>query len=267
MLDHGYGFKKMLLNFCGIITPSPPNGPAWFVTYIIFLYLIYFTVSQIRTGNMIKIMVLFLLSYVSSFMIWWVAFLEQDFYIWTLYTIVFPLSVLIGIYQSEANIFLSKFIKHPVLYVFVIAICLFQYVTSYGVLRIGDLIDSKLFLEIVKTSQPITFIISLAMVSFLLDNIFYRCNFLSWMGKHSFEIFLIHLPFMVYYDFFLFRKPLAFFFFVYFAAVIMLSISLRLFSNKLKKFVFYRQAAMIKTIASVRPGGLTDFNVPGSIRR
>ena len=94
LLQNMYSPLRVLLNFFGVYTPAPPNGPAWFITYIIQFYVLYFLVSQINTRALNKYMILFFLSYVVMFCIIFASMLNR-FSIWTQYTLVFPLSFLI----------------------------------------------------------------------------------------------------------------------------------------------------------------------------
>ena len=39
---YSYNWIMVALSFACIILPRPPDGPAWFITYILFLYFLYF---------------------------------------------------------------------------------------------------------------------------------------------------------------------------------------------------------------------------------
>lgn len=249
ILDKSYSIKQFILNIFGIITLSPPSEAAWFVTYIIFLYLIYFAVSQIKLSIFIKIIIIFSISYVSTFFIWQNQFLCSHFYIWTLYSFVFPASVLIGLYREEIKRKLTKLLDYPICYSILIIIFSYQYFSETGVHSAAKLMNLGIFSQIIKTIHPVSLIIALVMISVLLDRIPFRSLALNWLGIYSFEIFLVHLPFMIYYDFFLFRKPLYFFFFVYLAVVLLLSILMKILSFKINLFIFNMHGASDKTLS------------------
>lgn len=246
ILDKSYSIKQLILNFFGIINTSPPSEAAWFITYIFFLYLIYFIVSQIKLSVAIKVIIMFSISYISTFFIWQNIFLSSYFYIWTLYTFVFPASVLIGLYREEIKRKLTRLLDYSICYSIIIIIFLYQYFSEAGFNNVAKLINVEIFSQIIKTIQPVSFIISLVMISVLFDRIPFRSIALNWLGIYSLEIFLLHLPFMIYYDFFLFRKPLYFFFFVYLGIVLLLSILMKILSSKINLFIFNMPGALGK---------------------
>lgn len=45
ILGKTYPLTELLLNLAGIIGKQPPNSPAWFVSYILFLYVVFFLQS------------------------------------------------------------------------------------------------------------------------------------------------------------------------------------------------------------------------------
>lgn len=220
---------KIALNFLGIITPNPPNSPAWFITYILYLYLLYYWVSKIPLKNAGRVTLLLALSYGTTWIISNFPSLTSVTVmgLWIRHTIVFPIAVAVGLYSKEMKRALDLFFKRArSLYLLTLCICLSLYCSGIGIYKLSHLINSEIYTYLVITLQPIPMIIALVMISSLIDTLGVSSKFLIWLGRYSFEIFLIHLPFMVYYDFILFRKPLYLFFLLYLCFVFALSYSL-----------------------------------------
>ena len=103
----------------------------------------------------------------------------------------------------------------------------------------ADVLTFKVvFKQLCYTVAPIPLIVALIMLSVILDSSKYESRVLSLLGVYSFEIYLVHYPFMVYYDFLLYRKPLIFFFFVYLSVIVLLGYLLRVISNYLNNIAF-----------------------------
>jgi len=237
LLDWEPRTKWIILNFLGLIRPCPPNGPAWFITYILFLYANYYLVSLLRISNRNKCITLLVLSYISLIIIH-TSPLSEYFGIWKSYSIVFPVAVLIGFYLDKVyNVFGSIYKISPFFYM---ASTIFLVMIYYFIVTspIANMVESPSMGLAVTTLNAIFFIMSVIMISYLIDNSDYRSSFLLTLGNYSFEIYLLHLPFMVYYDFFLFRKPLALYFLIYLAVIITLSYTLRKMTTNMNKFVF-----------------------------
>jgi len=238
IFHQSYSLKQRVANILGIINPTRPSEAAWFITYIVFLYLIYFLTSKIKKGRFFKIIILFSASYLSAFWIWHSPYLNTHFGIWNQYACVFPGSVLIGTYRVKIRRVLDKLLDHPIAYALITAFFLYLYFSKTGVYRVVGFVDAAIFSQIIFTLEPMPFIMALSMISNLIDKMPCRSTMLNQLGRYSFEIFLMHFPFMVYYDFFLFRKPLYFFFFVYFIFVIVLSMVIKKISDRINSLLF-----------------------------
>ena len=237
-----YGSTKILLDLLGASTPNPPNGPNWFIAYILYLYLIYYLVSKIRMPNAGRVLLLFLLSYGTMLLILTSTFLSANVGIWTQYAIVFPTSVAIGIYSKAVKDGLNHlFRKKRIVYWAAIFASLSLFISGKGLYTISHLIDSPIYAEMVVTLRSVPFIIALLMLSHLVDMFRIYSKSIAWLGQYSFEIFLIHLPFMVYYDFFFFRKPLYLFFIFYLILIFTLSFLLKKAAASLDRLFFGRK--------------------------
>lgn len=232
---NSYSLKNIILNYMGILTPDPPNGPAWFITYIIFLYLSYFLVSKVNSIDLLKVATMLVFTCLVSITIWNLEILKSEFKIWIQYTLVFPITVLIGVYRKPVEFILEKLYKKSVFYFFVTLT--FSILFLYIEIENSDLkfTDNPLTVQVIYSFDTIIILIALTMFCFLIDRMRHGFGMIEWFGKNSFEIYLVHFPFMVYYDFFLFRKPLFLFFYLYLAIITILGISVRRISDILLK--------------------------------
>jgi peptidoglycan/LPS O-acetylase OafA/YrhL len=230
---------KIIINFAGILFPWQPNDPAWFITYIIYLYILYCVASFVKTRDSIKPAIIMFLSYITMFCIIHSSLLGY-FGIWIEYTCVFSVSVLVGVYRNELFHYMKSFYDSSIFVYFIILLSsalVFMYYDGTNNMYL-KMLEVNSFMQVVKTVQLLLFIIPLLMLACCLDHSKYESRLLSYLGDYSYEIYLLHMPFMVFYDFFLFRRPLAIYFFVYILYIAALAKGLRLASEYFKKKLF-----------------------------
>ena len=236
--------KRVILNFAGIIWPGLPNSPAWFITYISYLYIIYYIASLLNVDNFYKLIIIFLLSYCSIF---WITYctLKEYFEIWMQYSLVFPSGVFIGLYREKIFSYLQvSYRSFPLIYLILLLVFLCHYYDGTGIYRVSHIIPSYIFVQTVSaTINPFSLLIVLTLLIYLLDTLNFKSKFLIFLGGYSFELYLLHFPFMVNYDFFLSRKPFATFFLIYLFFMILLSCILKKISYLLSRIAFQRLEA------------------------
>lgn len=224
LLGYCYSTKRMILAIGGIMYPWQPMGHAWFITYLIFLYGLYYFVSLLRISTQKKACTLSLMSYLSMLLIINTR-LFNYFALWVIYTAVFPAAVFIGLYRNKIFDYLRVlFGKSRVLYVVImltLLACYFQGAAH------GWLSEPDKVMRTVHTFQPLTMVASLTMLACIVDSFNYHSKILLLLGEYSYEIYLLHFPFMEYYDFLLFRKPLVAYFFIYLSAIFLMSCIVR----------------------------------------
>jgi len=230
--------KQIVLSFGGIFWPGLPNSPCWFITYIIFLYVVYAVISSMPGSKILRIAILFILPFVGGLIISSTKLIDY-IELWVQYSLVFPVGVICGLSAPYLKKISDKFYTYSSpLSVICLVLLLGHYWSGIAVYRISHLIQSTTFTNITfALINPISFILFIVFFVALLERWGLNSGMLRFLGRYSFEIYLLHFPFMVYYDFFLFRKPLAFYFFMYCILVIALSVLLQMFSRALEKLL------------------------------
>jgi len=252
LLRKTYSTTRIIQTLLFLHMRGAPNAAAWFVTYIIYLYTLFFLTSKMKLNKLNKILILFISIYLTSICIQEIGFLCPRFSIWVQYTSVFPLSVAIGIYYKKIHSILTRLNKFSEVLFYTMTILLaLQYFTGKGNYFVSHLFDVAIYNKWINSLTPITLIISLVMFTFIADSLPWKQNMLIFLGKYSFEIFLIHVPFMVYYDFFLFRTPLYFYFYIYIAVVVLLSVLLKKTSSILNELTLRKLAIKGQKIAKI----------------
>lgn len=216
LINVKHSLPEIFFNFLGgHVTDAfgSVNSPAWFVEFIMVLYFIFWVTTKLPFIENIKLIILFVLCVLLSAIIYMTP-IRNYHGIWTFYTIAFPAGVIFGKYHSVIVLFLKRNIQHQIILwipVFVLLFIFFRW-------------DSWVPLnKIIIMLRPLFFIIPVILLLMIWEKINYQSRFLEFLGKYSYEIFLLHYPFMVKYDFILFREPLYISFFVYFVFILMLS--------------------------------------------
>lgn len=215
-----YPWQEIALSFVGIIKKAPPNAPLWFISFILYLYVVFFLISNIRVPLHFKCILLVLTSFSTTALITCVPLLSNYFGGWTTYTFVFPLSACLMAYR---HLFIGKFQSlsdrfSPVLFAL--------WLTMAG-----------LFLMLHTAKTPF-FVAFIAISIFYLDKIKSIPKFVLFLGDHSYETYLIHFPFLVTYGFVLGRKPVVLFFALYCVFIILLGLGLKKVSGMMNKLIF-----------------------------
>lgn len=246
LLGHRDPVGQLVLNLCGIFWTKFPDSPCWFITYILFLYAVYFIVALLPVNRITKVAVLFLLPFIASWLI--IETGSRDhFILWPQYSLVFPAGVVFGLYAYDLKKLTDRLYSFsPIIFVNCMLLLLGLYWTGLAVYRISHLVSSEIYTQLVSALiNPLPFTLFLVFIVSLLEMKSWDSGMLRFLGRYSFEMYLLHFPFIVYYDFFLFRKPLVFFFIVYALFVLLLSVLFQRTAVCLDGFVFRKTYAEI----------------------
>ena len=233
LLDKKYPFYDILLNCLGLFSFIGPNPALWFITYIIYQYFLFFIISKLKTSISLKIIILYLISFCVGISVSIIPFLRNHFGMWSQYTIVFPIAVTIGYFRFPIKKYLSNvFGWSPILFslIIIMAFLLFYFNPGWETLRISNFPFSE-FEKLLTLFRPFYLIVCLVGIVYCIDIFSKRSRFLVLLGKYSFEIYLLHMPFMVSYDLLLFRKPLYLFLLIYLIFILTLGFCLSKITN------------------------------------
>jgi len=212
LLNVSYPLHEILLNMSGItLNKLPINPPTWFVEYIMLQYLIYWLISKLPFSDIVKLVGLFVICFCIAIL----ACIPTINYLWwTQYTIAFPVRVLFGKYQKQIRAFITEYLKNQIFLLIPLIILLVIF------LYWDDFLPEIFYL---RTIKPLALIIPIILTLIIYERINLQSTFLIFLGNYSYEIYLLHVPFMTNYDYFLFREPLYIFFFAYFVSLLILS--------------------------------------------
>ncbi len=208
---------EIAVNFLGIHLNGALiriDSPAWYVGFLMHYYLIYYMVSHMRAKQATKLILLFL-SDTALFAFIRLSPLHQELRIWLHYMFIFPAGAVVALYQRD---FMEKLRSTGSLYLPVVVFVLLSSVCLFVSTEVSA--GFRYF-------RMLLFIPVFMSLALLFQKARVRSRFLVFLGKYSYEIFLLHLPFMVKYDFFLFRGPLLFSFYSYLGFVICLAMALQ----------------------------------------
>ena len=184
LLNKTYPVLEELLNFAGIISLQSPNPATWFVSYILFLYVVFFLCSQLSSPGWLKIMAMMAVIGAAITILGRIPVLRTKYFYGASFTIVFPLSVTATLYGERCLDWLRRFSGRQASMMFTALL-----LTSILIYLASDQLQTP------------QLIILLTLLIFWIDSHGYRIKTLSWLGTISFEIYLLHMPFMLNYGF------------------------------------------------------------------
>lgn len=184
LLDKTYPVLGVLLNFVGIISLQSPNPATWFVSYILFLYVVFFLCSQLSSPGWLKIVVMMVVIAAVMTILDRVPVLRTKYFYGASFMTVFPLSVAATLYGGQCLDRLRRFSGR-----------------QSALMLIALLLTSALIYFASDRLRTPQLIILLTLLVFWFDSHGYRIRALSWLGTISYEIYLLHMPFMLNYGF------------------------------------------------------------------
>lgn len=223
-LHKTYSLGHIVSRFAGIIPEAPPNGPAWFISFILYLYLIFFLVSNLPMPRYLKCIAFFSILFGTSILISRVPLLSRLFGKWNIYIFIFPISICIMAY--------GKVVARPLHWL--------HNRFKFGLIAAS--VTLMLLYFTLNSGRTILFIAFIAIAIVFIDRIKSVPKVLTFLGDHSFELYLLHFPLLVSYGLVIGRKPLACYFLLYLVLIITASFVLRKVGGYVNRIVF-RSAA------------------------
>lgn len=217
LLNKTYPWYEIALSFAGIIKKSSPNASLWFITFILYLYGLFFLISNIPASTAAKCVLLVLTSFGTRLLIIHVPILSDYFGGWTTYTFAFPLSVCL---MASRGSFIDRLQTLSVRFGWVLFFLWAGMAASFIAMPAG---------------RTLFFVAFIAISIFYLDKIRSMPRFIHLLGEHSYEIYLVHFPLLVSYGLVIGREPVALFFSLYCLFVLLSAVTLRIGSELIAK--------------------------------
>lgn len=148
------------------------------------------------------------------------------------YCIVFPLGVLIATYRSSIQIVLDfLYAKSTILYLLFAVTLLASFL-----IPINDIGFPRIIRMGLNFIHPMFLVSGFAMLIPMIDRMKHVSTFLLFLGNYSFEIYLLHFPFMVHYRFL--DNPLWIYLPTYFVFVVAISVLLKKITQLTNNIIF-----------------------------
>jgi peptidoglycan/LPS O-acetylase OafA/YrhL len=228
LINTRHPLQEILPHMLGVNDKFSINPPTWFIEYILIQYVVYRLISKLPFSGSFKLAALFIFCFAIALLVDSTR-LYHYYSAWLPYTFIFPAGILFGKYQSPIVLFITKYIRNRFYLLAPLFICL-------AVFYYWEQFMPDMFLSLM--IRPLILLIPIILLLIIYEGFNLQSSFLIFLGNYSYEIFLLHWPFMIKYDFILFRAPLYISFFVYFAVLLILAymlgkVSGGMFNNRL----------------------------------
>ncbi len=214
----------VFLNLMGVFATNIDNSinsTDWFITFLLVMYVLYFLVSLIKANPLKKALALFFaccavflgIRLLASRMPW----IVNNIGIWRQYLFVFPVSIMFALYLSGGGR-LPEYLKRK------------KYVAVLLLPVVFVLLDSA---GVYFVFKYLALMAGIVLFAGLIQATGFKSRALTFLGKYSYEIYILHFPFMVRYDLLLGRKPFVAAFFTYILLVVFLATILNKISSRI----------------------------------
>ncbi len=201
-------------------TAKDVNTAMWFVTYILFLSISFYAIFSLKIKQYLKILFIFAISGSGMLISKYIAARHnyQGLIQWGDYSLYFPVGVLTASYYDKWKILFQNLSKNKSIFLygflFLLALLYGQYWFVFTVML--------LFI-------PVWYLSAKGKIS----------RFLMFLGTISYELYLVHVPFIVKYDFLLYRQPHWIWFFIFLGIMILIAFVVQqLISKRLYSLIF-----------------------------
>jgi peptidoglycan/LPS O-acetylase OafA/YrhL len=221
-LSEKYSPAHIFLTFLGINldlqTQFIDAGVRWFITFILFYYIVFFFATRFEKKS-IRLFILFfiptVICAVDVFFDFYKLIPNAGWNPWKRSFLIFPVGCVVGMYYKNISAFFDK-LKHRWLHcvvlilIFSVLYCLAEDYLFYG-RNLKSMGISQGFYSAVCHQLKYFLVVILFMLIFtLLSSLKVISKYLSFMGFISYEIYLLHAPFLNNFDFVFFRLPAAY---------------------------------------------------------
>jgi len=235
-LGQSYSVKTILLALMGINIGSSIDASMWYISIILFWYVMFYISFRLPLKNYIKVLLLFCFSYV-IYKGYFNAYLLDLSYNWQLSAFSFPLGVSLALYSGEIKNYLHE--KNWRYLLLILAAGFF----SISIIFIKYNSLSIRYYIITNTSLSLFLIILFVLLRYY--NI--TSKFFQFVGSISYEIYLFEGVLMWKYSLLRISDSKLISFTLYFGALILISY----LYNKVTKIIKFR--TLYKPISTLQP--------------
>lgn len=222
LLNQYLSFRDSLLSILGF---KLIDRNYWYILLLLFWYVIFYFIYNLNKSKKYKL----ILFWVVSILLF--LFTPKNS-VYQINAFNFTLGVSFSFYSSDIKKIILKYKCTPLLVIISSLFLISLKVLAHNKFDKQSYIHSLLTSNLPMIGMLIIIILGLKLVSMYRLSTFY-----TFIGKISFEIYLIHGAFMYSYDFILYKLPLPISFLIYLGFIIILSIYLHKFLNILTKFL------------------------------
>lgn len=224
LLHLHHTLKQLISGVLGIVViggyTKDLNPSMWFVTFILFLSILFYLVFSLPLKRYMQIALLFLASSSAILISRYLAAVHGYVGLiqWGDYSLFFPTGGLLAEkYDTVKKVFASIPKK--------------ELLPFYGLLLITVLIFGQYYMVL------LILLIMIPVWALAGKKLF--SPFLFFLGSISYELYLVHVPFLIKYDFLLFRPPYFLSFFIYFGIMVGIATLVHKYiSGRLMKKIF-----------------------------
>ncbi len=194
LLHRTYPAQELWQSFVGFFKEANPvyniNSPLWFITFILFYYLI-FPLTWAKKLPIVSPFLVFIITFFITHIR--IPVSSDNLQLYQIHLLAFPFGMLFAILITQKNItmFLEKFLQKSLLKLLIIIPLLFVFGYTAYYSRVGQGIIPEQLTSLITMSSII--------LIFMFNNFTFRL--LSFVGIFSYEIYLIHWPLLSRYDF------------------------------------------------------------------
>ena len=237
LLDRTYPFFEILITFAGInITAHSKHLDyvRWYITLLLFWYISFLSLYKFATVRLVPWLLLII-----GFCLFLFRLLSLFPFGVGFQLFAFPFGCLCAAYGDFFKAYLNKPLYSKSILFNILLLFLISFFVTLNHLEI--LSFSRISMHSLLTINDLCFLLLICRLSYFASINKFESSFLVFCGKYSYEIYLIHCPFLVKYNPFFSRSITSIFiadFFVYFVSILLLSFLFARFVSYTREKVF-----------------------------
>jgi peptidoglycan/LPS O-acetylase OafA/YrhL len=230
LLNRRYSLYTMLLTLGGInlsIAAKHIDYVRWYITVLLIWYTV-FAIYMKRSSGRQSIVWLFVVGVILVVVNYYITSLGYAF-------LSFPCGVLIGFYYERLCSYLKRYTRGTLLMISIAGLTASYLTCEYMFAKIGNSVP---FISVVFGREILLVGVGFWLMVTAYSAGRYRSSFLMFIGRYSYEVFLLHGIFMIKYDFWLFRSELFLSFWPCFVLIMLSAMFMRnVIFNRVQEYI------------------------------